>query len=161
VNEAAVVDGMHPNARTIERLYAALQARDPDAMAACYADDATFRDIAFDLRGRAAILRMWRLVCSKKVRNEITAIHADEQKGRAHWEAHYRFGKRNRPVHNVTDAEFTFRGGRIVAHVDHADALAWARQAYGPVVGEVLGRVGPLRRFGARLKLKAFARENP
>jgi ketosteroid isomerase-like protein len=143
----------HPNALLIERLYTALEARDPKAMAACYAENATFKDIAFRRNGREKIHQMWRLVCSKPVKSKIDEIVADDRKGHAHWVACYKFGRRERPVRNDTHAEFAFESGKIVEHVDHADPLAWSKQAYAGVVGEVLGRVGPLRRFGAWLKL--------
>ena len=45
----------HPNSVVIRRLYAALKAGDHRAAAACYADGATFEDIAFRLQGKAAI----------------------------------------------------------------------------------------------------------
>ena len=34
----------HPNAETLDQFYRAFQAKDGDAMAAVYADDATFSD---------------------------------------------------------------------------------------------------------------------
>lgn len=149
------------NARLIERFYAALQRQDPDAMAACYAEDATFKDIAFDLSGRDKIWEMWRMVCNKKVDSTIDGITADAQKGRAHWVARYPFGKNNRWVVNDTNAEFTFANGKIIEHIDHADPLKWARQAYAPPMGEILGRVELLRKAGARRKLKKFLAKNP
>ena len=53
----------HPNARLIAMLYTAIKNADPNAIIACYADDAYFEDIAFQLHGKARILDMWRLVC--------------------------------------------------------------------------------------------------
>ena len=43
---------MHANEILLRRLFDALDRHDHAAMAACYQPDATFRDIAFDLRGR-------------------------------------------------------------------------------------------------------------
>ncbi len=151
--------GSHANARTIERLYAALRARDGDAMAACYAERAKFRDIAFQLDGREAIRGMWRMVCSKQVDSTISEIKANADTGSAHWVACYRFGRHSRPVVNDTHAKFRFREGKITEHIDEADAYAWATQAYGLPLGHVLAVVGPLRRFGAGLKLKRFLRD--
>ena len=53
---------MHANAALLNRLFAALQERDPVAMASCYDREARFRDIAFDLEGRG-IADMWRMIC--------------------------------------------------------------------------------------------------
>ena len=47
----ATADG-HANALLIRRLYASLQARDHVEAAKCYADDASFEDIAFRPRKR-------------------------------------------------------------------------------------------------------------
>ncbi|MBF3199877.1 nuclear transport factor 2 family protein, partial [Pseudomonas aeruginosa] len=52
----------HPNAELIERFYQAFQRLDGEAMAACYAPQATFHDPAFgELRGRE-VGDMWRLL---------------------------------------------------------------------------------------------------
>ena len=119
---------MHPNARLIETLYRSLRDNDPDAAAACYADDAHFEDIAFRLDGREGILQMWRLVCSRKVGVTFDSVAANDQKGGANWVAKYMIGARK--VTNVTTSRFDFRGGLIVNHVDQCDAMAWATQAF-------------------------------
>jgi ketosteroid isomerase-like protein len=148
----------HPNARLIDEFYRALKDRDAEAMAACYVADARFEDLAFELYGREAIRQMWLLVCSKEVTSEIEGVAANDHKGRARWLAHYSFGERNRHVDNDTRAEFIFRDGRIAEQIDHADPLAWARQAFPFPLGEVIGRNERLRRCGARQKLDAFLR---
>ncbi|MEO7760768.1 MAG: nuclear transport factor 2 family protein, partial [Casimicrobiaceae bacterium] len=65
-------------------------------------------------------------------------ISADNLEGKAHWEAWYTFTKTGRPVHNVIDATFEFRDGKIAAHRDAFDLWAWTRQALG-VSGVLLG----------------------
>ena len=80
---------MHPNARLIETLYSSLRDNQPDAAAACYADDAHFEDIAFRLDSRERILQMWRLVCSRKVGVTFDSVVADDRKGGANWVARY------------------------------------------------------------------------
>jgi ketosteroid isomerase-like protein len=42
----------------LDRLFAAMQARDAKAMAECYHEDAHFRDPVFDVRGDD-VKRMW------------------------------------------------------------------------------------------------------
>lgn len=127
------------NAETIGRLYAALGRRDGEAMAACYASDATFDDPAFSLRGEA-VGDMWRMLCArgKDLTVEASGIEADADTGRAHWVATYTFSGSGRRVVNRIDARFTFRDGLIATHVDHFDLWRWASQALGPA-GLLLG----------------------
>ncbi|MFO1415424.1 MAG: nuclear transport factor 2 family protein [Burkholderiales bacterium] len=123
---------MHPHARLIDSLYKAFDRRDPDAMAACYAPDATFRDPIFDLAG-ADVGDMWRMFCERggDLTLEWGDIEADDAEGRAHWEPRYTFSVTGRPVHNVIDAQFTFRDGRIATHRDTFDLWRWGRMALG------------------------------
>src|SRR5688572_30090324 len=58
---------VHPNARLIETLYSAIRANDADAITACYAPDASFEDIAFELEGREMIRDMWRMICDAEI----------------------------------------------------------------------------------------------
>ena len=46
---------MHPHTEVLTRLFTALDRHDHEAMAACYAENASFRDIAFKLQGRTRI----------------------------------------------------------------------------------------------------------
>lgn len=131
---------MHPNAALIERFYAAFAARDAAGMQACYHPEIVFEDPAFgELRGAEAGA-MWAMLCERGRDLQVTAsdIEANDERGRAHWEARYTFGQTGRPVHNRIDAEFAFRDGLIVRHTDRFDFWTWARQALGPA-GLVLG----------------------
>lgn len=129
---------MHPNAELIQRFYTAFAALDAPTMQACYAPDARFRDEAFTLEGAAQIGAMWHMLCGatkEKGRDvwrlDFSGIEADDTRGRAHWEAHYRFSTTGRMVHNVIDAEFTFRNGLIHTQTDRFPFWRWARQALG------------------------------
>ena len=130
---------MHPNAETIKRFYAAFAELDPEAMAACYADDVRFDDEVFSLRGKAQVMGMWRMLCEATRakgqdvwRLEASGIEADARTGRAHWDAHYRFSATGRLVLNRIDAAFSFNpDGLIVTHRDRFDFWAWSRQALG------------------------------
>lgn len=137
---------MHPNAALITRFYTAFQARDHATMADCYAADATFHDAVFtDLEG-ARIGAMWRMLCSRgtDLRVEFSAVQADDTAGQVHWEAWYTFQATGRPVHNVVEASFTFRDGRIALHHDRFGFWPWATQALG-IPGRLLGWSGPVR----------------
>jgi ketosteroid isomerase-like protein len=130
---------MHANAELIENFYAAFARRDAPAMAACYAPDARFRDPVFELEG-GEIGAMWAMLCArgKDLRIVWRDVRADAAAGGAHWEADYTFSATGRPVHNVIDAAFTFRAGRIATHVDAFDLWRWSRMALG-LKGTLLG----------------------
>jgi hypothetical protein len=120
---------------TIERLYGAFARLDADAMAACYAADASFDDEAFSLRGRDRIGGMWAMLCDavKAKGRDVWKLEVrDISERSAHWEPTYRFSATGRMVHNIIDAEFSFdSAGLITHHRDRFDFWRWARQALG------------------------------
>ncbi|MBK9001928.1 MAG: nuclear transport factor 2 family protein [Myxococcales bacterium] len=131
---------MHENEALIRRFYAAFARSDGEGMVACYASDVAFSDPVFpDLKGARAA-GMWRMLTQQATDLEIEAsgITADDQSGRAHWEARYTFSATGRRVHNVIDARFVLRDGLIVRHDDEFDFWRWSRQALG-VPGLLLG----------------------
>jgi ketosteroid isomerase-like protein len=152
---------VHPNEALVRRLYDALGRRDGDAMAACYTEDAWFSDPVFpSLRGRE-VGAMWRMLCSgaKDLRVEVTRVQAGDFQGSATWEAWYTFGRTGRPVHNVVEAHFVFRGGLIERHEDSFDFPRWAAQALG-WAGRLFGGLHQVRdkvRRDARRRLERFA----
>ncbi len=138
---------MHPNAQLIQDFYEAFQRRDAEAMAACYHPDVHFSDPVFaDLRGARAG-GMWKMLVArgKDLTLTFSDVSADDKEGRAHWEADYTFGATGEKVHNVIDARFTFRDGKIVRHVDTFDFPRWAAQALG-WKGRLLGGFGFLHK---------------
>lgn len=131
---------MHPHQALITGFYTAFQKRDGAAMAACYHPEVHFSDPVFpDLHGAQAG-GMWKMLCDKgkDLRLEFRDISADDRSGRAHWEAWYAFSATGRPVHNVIEARFEFRDGKIVRHQDQFSFHRWAGQALGPM-GTLLG----------------------
>lgn len=131
---------MHANQALIDRFYRAFQVRDAATMAACYHPQIEFSDPVFtELRGPEAGA-MWAMLCARATDLEITFgdVQADDARGRASWEARYTFTQTGRRVHNVIAAEFEFRDGLIVRHIDRFDFWRWSRQALGPT-GLLLG----------------------
>lgn len=124
---------MHPHAELIDHLYASFKRRDSVAMAGCYAADATFRDPIFDVKGED-VSAMWAMFCERgrDLVLDWRDVRADDAGGSAHWEPRYTFSVTGRPVHNVIDARFTFRDGRIATQVDTFDLWRWSRMALGP-----------------------------
>ena len=162
---------MHPNQQTLEKLYSAFAQLDADTMATCYADDASFDDEAFSLRGHREVTGMWRMLCSAtqaKGRDvwklQYSGLSADDSTGQAHWEADYRFSATGRMVHNIVDSRFTFDSeGLIKTQRDRFDFWAWSRQALG-TPGLLLGWTPFLRgkvRAQAAGNLKKFLQGKP
>lgn len=146
---------MHENARLLETFYTCFQRRDGAGMAACYHPDAEFSDPVFPGLKGAQVGGMWRMLTERSISLELTFrdIKADEQRGSAHWEAIYPFSATGRRVHNVIDATFEFRDGKIYRHLDHFDLYRWMRMALGPK-GALLGWAPPVQ---AALRKKARA----
>ena len=155
---------MHRNAELIEKFYRAFQKRDGATMASCYHPQVQFSDPVFtDLQGERAGA-MWRMLTErgKDLKVEFRDVRADDAAGAAHWEAWYTFSGTGRKVHNVIDADFSFRDGLITKHVDSFDWPRWAGQALG-LSGKLLGGTNVLHRKvskKARAKLDDYlARE--
>lgn len=155
----------HPNSQLLETFYEAFARRDGEAMAACYAPDVQFSDPVFpDLRGPRAG-NMWRMLTERAADFELTFrdVTADDRTGRAHWEATYTFSATGRRVHNVIDATFEFRDGKIVRHADRFDLWKWAGMALG-LKGKLLGWAPPVQgaiRKLARRGLDAYEAKKP
>lgn len=153
---------MHPNEHLLTKLFSCLNAHDHDGMAECYADDATFQDIAFDLKNKEQIHAMWRMACLDNkagVKSDIAAtvkeLSANDSTGRVVVIDDYTFRDTGRKVHNQIVSQFEFRRGKIIKQTDACDAAAWARQAIGGFQGYVAGHIGFIRRGKAMKKLKS------
>ncbi|WP_062055755.1 nuclear transport factor 2 family protein [Aquimarina longa] len=127
----------------IEIFYTGLSNRDAEAMLSCYHDDVIFEDPAFGkLKGDRA-KAMWRMLCKngKDLKIEFSEIESTINTGKAHWEAWYKFSKTGRLVHNKINAQFEFKDGKIIKHIDHFNLHRWASQAIG-WKGKLLGGTG-------------------
>ena len=121
------------NAELIRRFYAALDARDGETMAACYAPDARFTDPVFlDLEGRE-VGAMWRMLCERSDDLSVDLVEhgANGENGWARWIAKYTFTQTGRPVTNDVRAAMRFRDGLIAEHRDSFNLHSWTRQALG------------------------------
>ena len=147
---------MHPHTALLTHLFTALNDHDADAMAACYREDATFSDIAFDLHGRSEINRMWRMICGGDIRATFEVVDVDDERAVVHLVDTYTFSDTGRPVRNVIESNFTFADGLVVSQVDHCDPVKWGQMAIGGVQGFLAGHLAPLRRFKAGRKLSRF-----
>ena len=149
----------------ITTFYTAFQNHDPETMASCYHKDIVFNDPAFEnLKGEEAG-NMWRMLIERsKGKLDITFrdIEANEKTGKAHWEAKYIFSQTKRKVHNIIDAEFEFKDGKIIRHTDHFNFRKWSAQALG-MPGLLLGWTPFLKnkvKAQARLSLNKYMQRN-
>lgn len=125
---------MHPHHDLIETFYSAFQQRNYARMIACYTPDIEFNDPVFPLKGKRAGA-MWHMLCEggKDLTLDVSNIRADDNRGSAHWEAQYTFSTTGRKVHNIIDAQFEFRDGRIARHTDRFNFWRWSSMALGPI----------------------------
>jgi limonene-1,2-epoxide hydrolase len=131
---------MHPNHAVVEAFYACFARRDFAGMAACYDPEVEFSDPVFTrLKGQEA-KDMWEMLCKRGKDLEITfhVLRADASGAAVHWEARYTFSGSGRKVHNIIEAEFELRQGKIVRHRDRFDLWRWTRMALG-AKGVLLG----------------------
>lgn len=121
------------NAELIEKFYASFKNKDAAGMASCYHENIVFRDPAFGtLKGERA-KAMWEMLLSNgsDLEIEYSDIKDNNSGGEAHWQAFYVFGEKERNVHNKIDAQFEFKDGLIIQHIDTFNLKKWAGQALG------------------------------
>lgn len=130
---------MNPNAKIIEKFYQSFAQKDSLGMAMCYHPDIHFTDPVFDLKGESASA-MWEMLCKRAKNFELTFkdITTNGNKGTAHWEATYLFSASGRKVHNIIEAEFEFKDGKIIRHIDNFNFWKWSQMALG-MSGYLLG----------------------
>jgi ketosteroid isomerase-like protein len=126
----------------IENFYKAFSNLDAEGMAACYHKDIKFEDPAFGVLEGQRARDMWRMLCESQKGKDFKIIYSgiqfENEIGKAHWEAFYPFSRTGRKVHNKIDAEFRFKDGKIIHHIDQFDLYRWSRHAMG-ISGYLLG----------------------
>ncbi len=145
----------------IEKLFVAYQSLDHNAMAACYQETAQFTDIAFHLQGRTQIHAMWHMICANGIKVEVQDVKEHAEEVHARIVDTYVFSDTGRTVVNPILCRFQCRDGLILEHVDQCDAVNWARQAFGGIKGQVVGRASWLRQAAAQKKLQQFIAKHP
>ncbi len=119
----------------VKKFYKAFNNLDAETMVSCYHEAIIFKDPAFGtLKGEQA-KNMWRMLCEnqkgKIFKVDSSNIICNDDSGSANWEAFYTFSKTGRKVHNIIEAEFKFKDGKIINHIDRFDLHKWAKQAIG------------------------------
>jgi hypothetical protein len=128
---------MADRTEALRTFYDAFARRDPEAMAARYAPDATFQDPVFRLSG-TDVGDMWRMLIGRG--SDLRVEYRIVDDSHVDWTADYTFD--GHPVHNEISSELELDAdGRITRQVDTFDFPGWARQALG-WKGKLFGRTG-------------------
>jgi SnoaL-like domain len=127
----------------LNNFYKGFQNLDAENMVECYHPDIFFEDPAFGILEKERAKNMWRMLCDsqkgKDFKVTYSQILAEENEGSAHWEAFYTFSQTGRKVHNIISANFEFKDGLIIKHLDNFNLHSWAKQAMG-VKGALIGK---------------------
>jgi len=104
-------------------------------MVSLYSDDIILQDPAFGkLEGERA-KNMWRMLCESQKGQDFkvkySQVFCDQTRGAAHWEAFYTFSRTGWKVHNIIEAKFDIKDGKIIRHIDTFNLHRWAKQAMG------------------------------
>jgi ketosteroid isomerase-like protein len=151
---------MQKNKDLIIQFYTAFQNGDFATMQNSYHDEAHFSDPAFQNLNATEVRAMWQMLvtAAKDLKITFSDVAADDTKGSCKWEAYYTFSRTGRKVHNIIEANFEFKDGKILKHNDHFSFWRWSRQALG-TPGLFLGWTNMLEqkvRSTARKGLDAF-----
>jgi ketosteroid isomerase-like protein len=155
---------MSQNEELITNFYSAFVRKDFQTMAECYHPEATFKDEAFYLKGKE-IPAMWRMLIERGTDLKVlfSDIEADEYSGKATWNAWYTFSQSGNKVHNIIQANFTFKEGKILTHHDSFNFYRWSSQSLG-IMGKLLGWTSFLRKkvqTGAMDNLAKYISKHP
>ena len=129
------------NKQLIENFYTAFSNGDANGMTNCYDSNVVFEDPAFGRLENGKPAKMWEMLMSKKktdTKISFSNIEASTNEGKANWIAEYKYGEKNREVINKVNANFKFKDGKIIEHIDTFNLWTWTKQAMGPV-GYLLG----------------------
>jgi SnoaL-like domain len=151
------------NEKVIIKFYTDFQALDYRGMQEAYHIDAEFSDPVFGTLTAREVKAMWEMLLtrSKDLRISFRDVQASDSAGKCHWEAWYTFSKTGLPVHNIIDAQFEFKDGKIYRHHDVFSLWRWSRQALG-TTGLLMGWspwVQNKIRRSARKSLVAFSNQ--
>lgn len=119
----------------VEQFYNAFEKLDAERMLEWYHDDVMFTDPVFGVLKGEEAKNMWRMLCHSQQGKDFKIVTSDieytPELGKARWEAYYTFSKTGKKVHNIINATFKFKDGKIIDHVDRFSLYRWSKQALG------------------------------
>jgi len=107
------------NKQLIEDFYTGFSNGNATKMTACYHDNVIFEDPAFGRLENGKPFKMWEMLMSRK-KESTTVVFST-----------YEYGDKNRKVVNNVTANFKFKDGKIIEHIDSFDLWSWTKQALG------------------------------
>jgi hypothetical protein len=154
---------MHPNEQLIHQFYTAFQNKDFRTMQNAYHPKGKFSDPVFQNLSSEEVQAMWQMliISGSDLKLIFNNVQANDSKGSAHWEAWYTFSGSGRKVHNIIDANFEFKDGKLYWHRDHFNFWRWSKMALG-TSGLLLGWSSFLKnkvRSTARRRLEGFMKK--
>jgi ketosteroid isomerase-like protein len=131
---------MHPNEHLIRQFYSAFQNKDYRTMQDSYHPNAEFCDPVFQNLSADQVKAMWQMLITSATDLKVLSsdILADDRNGKCQWQAWYTFTATGKKVHNIIDATFVFKDGKIMKHYDHFNFWRWSKMALG-TPGKLLG----------------------
>jgi hypothetical protein len=156
---------MNTNEQLIEKFYTSFQQKNWKGMQECYHNEIVFNDAVFqNLKGKE-VSAMWHMLITagKDLTLSFKNIKANDLLGSCQWDAFYSFSRTGRKVHNIIQAEFKFKQGKIIEHTDSFDLWRWSRMALG-ASGVLLGWSPIVQnkiRGTAQSSLRKFTNEHP
>ncbi|MCC1485534.1 nuclear transport factor 2 family protein [Winogradskyella immobilis] len=122
------------NKELIKKFYTSFSNGDINGMRECYHKDIVFQDPVFGTLKKEKVNNMWEMLLSRRTKStkiNFDNIQASIENGSANWVAEYNFGEKNRKVINRVSANFKFKDGKIIEHVDTFNLWKWTQQALG------------------------------
>jgi ketosteroid isomerase-like protein len=132
----------------IQNFYDSFAKGDVEGMVSHYHPEVVFYDHAFGYLHGERAKNMWRMLVERSKGNiKVTSsnIQVEDEECYANWRAEYIFSQTGRKVINEVKAEFEFKDGKIITHVDLFSMWRWSRQALG-MTGFLLGATSFFRK---------------
>lgn len=125
----------------INKFYTSFTEGNSEGMVKFYHKDIVFQDPVFGRLEGDKAFKMWEMLLSKKkddTKISFDNIQASSEKAQANWVAEYYYGESKRKVINKVSANFKFKDGKIIEHIDTFDLWKWTQQALG-ILGYLIG----------------------
>ena len=126
------------NEAVITKFYTSFANADAASMIALYDDDVSFSDPVFGILKGEQAKSMWKMLVRPGIVITFGGIKSKGNKVYANWQAEYVYTPTKRKVVNKIKAEFEFKNGKIITHVDKFSLWNWSSQALG-MTGLLLG----------------------
>lgn len=128
-----------------------------------YHTDAVFSDPVFRNLSSREVKAMWEMLLTSSTDLEVTFknVEGTNESASCHWEAFYTFTLTGKKIHNIIEAKFVLKHGKIFSHQDDFDLYRWSRMAFG-VSGVLLGWSSFMKnkvRGKARKRLQEFMKK--